>query len=42
LNWHRVGAGEFVYWIAALLVFFLLPQYLAFATSVLVSALFVM
>jgi branched-chain amino acid transport system permease protein len=42
LNWHRLGAGEAVYWLAALAVFFLLPRYLAFATSVLVSALFVM
>jgi len=42
LNWHRVGVGEAAYWLAALLVFFLLPQYLAFATSVLVMALFVM
>jgi branched-chain amino acid transport system permease protein len=31
-----------VYWAAALLVFFVLPQYLAFATSVLVTALFVL
>jgi len=42
LNWHRVGILEVVYWGCALLVFFLLPQYLAFATSVLVTTLFVL
>jgi branched-chain amino acid transport system permease protein len=42
LSRHRIGMGEVVYWLAALLVFFLLPQYLSFATSVLVTALFVM
>jgi branched-chain amino acid transport system permease protein len=42
LNWHRIGVYESVYWCAAILVFFLLPQYLAFATSVLVTAIFVL
>ena len=42
LNWHRVRPLEFVYWGAAVAVFFLLPQYLAFAASVLVTALFVL
>jgi branched-chain amino acid transport system permease protein len=42
LNWHRIRIGEAMYWAAALAVFFLLPQYLAFATSVLVTALFVL
>ena len=42
LNWHRLHAGEVVYWLAAVLVFFLLPQYLAFASTVLVASIFVM
>jgi len=42
LGRYRIGTGEVAYWLAALLVFFLLPQYLSFATSVLVTALFVM
>jgi branched-chain amino acid transport system permease protein len=42
LNWHQIHPGEVVYWLAAVSVFFLLPQYLAFASSVLVTALFVL
>jgi branched-chain amino acid transport system permease protein len=42
LNWHRLHAGEVLYWLAAVAVFFLLPQYLAFASTVLVASLFVM
>jgi branched-chain amino acid transport system permease protein len=42
LSWHRIGVGEIIFWVAALAVFFFLPQYLAFATSVVVAALFVM
>jgi branched-chain amino acid transport system permease protein len=42
LNWHHISVSEILYWLAAILVFFLLPQYLAFATSVMVTALFVM
>ena len=42
LLWHRVRPSEIIYWSAAVLVFFLFPQYLAFATSVLVTALFVL
>jgi branched-chain amino acid transport system permease protein len=42
LDRHGVRLGEVIYWAGAVSVFFLFPDYLAFATSVLVWALFVM
>src|SRR5262245_27032291 len=42
LDLHRIRPGELIYWTGAVSVFFLFPDYLAFATSVLVWALFVM
>jgi branched-chain amino acid transport system permease protein len=42
LNWHKVRVAEILYWGAAVLVFFLFPHDLAFATSILVTAIFVL
>jgi branched-chain amino acid transport system permease protein len=42
LDRHRVRVGEILYWLATLAVFFVFPEYLAFAAQVLVSALFVL
>jgi branched-chain amino acid transport system permease protein len=40
LSRHRFGGPEAVYWLAAIAVYFLFPQYLAIATTVLIMALF--
>jgi branched-chain amino acid transport system permease protein len=42
LDRHRIRMGEVVYWLCAIAVFFVFPQYLAFAATVLTTALFVM
>jgi branched-chain amino acid transport system permease protein len=42
LNWHKVRIPEIFYWGTAVLVFFLFPNNLSFATSVLVTAIFVL
>ena len=42
LDWHKVRITEILYWVAAALIFFLFPNDLSFATSVLVSAIFVL
>jgi len=42
LDRHRIRASEIVYWLGTIAVFFVFPQYLAFAATVLTTALFVM
>jgi branched-chain amino acid transport system permease protein len=40
LDWHRVGAGEVIYWLLAIAAFFAFPKHLSFAASVLVGCIF--
>ena len=40
LSWHRIHPAEWLWWLIAVLVFLLLPQYLAIGTLVLIMVLF--